>query len=266
MGYLAECGIEDLAVANAASYETAWNTNQVSAIGFRDVKDCWARNVESFESPHPDADGYHLLSGGIRFTSSKRITITDCTMQKPQHRGGGGNGYLFELRTSNEVLVADCVALKGRHNFIQNWDFGATGMVFLCCFSSGSRSLNAQIDPIGFPAYCDFHHSLAMANLIDSCTLNDGWYAGNRNDWSSGAGHTVTQSVFWNTSGRGQIRSWQFGDGYVIGTRGVSIHTSMFGASSDGTGPEDYVEGADQGAALEPQSLYEDQLARRLSQ
>ena len=45
--------------------------------------------------------------------------------------GGGGNGYLFEVRQSMRILFRDCVAKKGRHNFIQNWGFGTTGCVWL---------------------------------------------------------------------------------------------------------------------------------------
>ena len=103
-----------------------------------------------------------------------------------------------------------------------------------------------------------------MACLVDQCTLDDGWYGGNRQDWSTGAGHSVTQSVYWNTSGQGQIRSWQFGTGYVIGTDGVRVKTALRGDSAEGTGPEDYIEGVGGGAGLQPPSLYDDQLARRI--
>ncbi|GMW00740.1 MAG: hypothetical protein AMXMBFR84_18770 [Candidatus Hydrogenedentota bacterium] len=263
-GYVRECSLEDLGIANAVDYATAWNLNQVCAVSFDGVADSWARNVHSVASPHPDGSGFHLQSVGIRVSGSKRVTIAGCSMDRPQNRGGGGNGYLFELGTSNEVLIRDCVATNGRHNFIQNWDFGASGLVFLRCHSAGGRNLNGVWDPIGFPAYSEYHHSLAMANLVDSCTLDDGWYGGNRQDWSSGAGHSVTQSVFWNTEGAGRIRSFQYGMGYVIGTQGVSVDTLLFGQSAEGTAPADFVEGLGRGADLEPQSLYEDQRIKRL--
>jgi hypothetical protein len=99
---------------------------------------------------------------------------------------------------------------------------------------------------------------------VDQCTINDGWYGGNRTDWSSGAGHTVTQSVYWNLAGTGQIRSWQYGWGYVIGTQGVLLTMRLAGGSAAGTEPQDYLEGRNLGAALVPQSLYEDQCVRRL--
>jgi len=160
--------------------------------------------------------------------------------------------------------VCDCVARDGRHNYIQNWDFGTTGCVFLRCQSSGSRNM---ISPsFGLPAYCEFHHSLSMACLVDACTLDDGWYGGNRLDESSGAGHTVTESVYWNTAGTGAILSYEYGNGYIVGTGPeIDLSTSLSSPNAAGTAPEDYIEGAGEAGTLEPASLYLDQLARRLN-
>ena len=105
-----------------------------------------------------------------------------------------------------------------------------------------------------------------MANLVDNCEVNDGWEAANRKGWSSGAGHTATQSVFWNSVGSGKITSRQYGMGYVIGTaKSISVSVSTWGIGGSGTAPKDFVEGKGKGAMLVPQSLYEDQLDRRTS-
>ena len=262
-GYLSECGIEDLAVANAVDWDAAWDEYQVHAISFSGVKDCWTRNVESFASPYPPADGYHLQSCGLEIVNSKRVTVADCVMQTAENRGGGGCGYLYEISQSNEVLIRDCTGLDGRHNFIQNWGFGTTGCVFLRCYSAGSTAYTYRNLPIGLPAYNEYHHSLAMACLVDQCTLDDGWYAGNRKNESSGAGHTSTQCAFWNTSGKGILRSFQYGTGYVIGSEAIRIDGSLANGPAQGTAPADYVEGEGRGDTLVPQSLYDDQLARR---
>lgn len=264
-GYLTECGIEDLGVANAVDWKAAWSKAGVHAIGLRAVRDCWVRNVHSFPSPFPEAKDYHLQGGGIVVAQSRCVTVADCDLRKAQNRGGGGAGYLFEITRSNEILTRDCTGVAGRHNFIQNWDFGATGLVWLRCHSSAGRGYANILDPIGYSGLCEFHHSLAMACLIDSCELDDGWFGGNRHDWSSGAGNTVTQSVYWNTSGKGTIRSWQDGNGYIIGTQGVKVETSLESRYGQNTAPEDTSEGIGNGAGLQPQSLYEDQRARRLS-
>ena len=78
---------------------------------------------------------------------------------------------------------------------------------------------------------------------------------------------TSTEDVFWNAHG-GVVNSFQYGFGYVIGTTNVTVSTSLSSilALFDGAGsaPEDYTEGLDQGSTLDPPSLYEDQLRRRL--
>ena len=263
-GYISECGIEDLGIANAISWKAAWSRAGVHAIGLAGARDCWVRNVRSFPSPHPEAQNYHLQNGGIIVTQSRFVTIANCDLRKAQNRGGGGAGYLFEISRSNEILTRDCVGIAGRHNFIQNWDFGASGLVWLRCHSSGSRVYKNSLDPMGWTGYCEFHHSLAMGCLIDSCQLDDGWFGGNRHKWSSGGGNTVTQSVYWNTTGKGAIGSWQDGDGYIIGTQGVKVDTTLGSRYGQHTAPEDTREGIGSGATLRPVSLYEDQRQRRL--
>lgn len=117
----------------------------------------------------------------------------------------------------------------------------------------------------GLPGLSELHHSLATANLVDQSVLDDGWGAVNRGDYSSGAGHSGTQSVVWNASGTGVVRSRQFGHGYVIGAAPeLLLETSLGGLDASGTEPEDWVEGPGEVGALTPASLHEDQRARRL--
>lgn len=254
-GYLSECGLQNLAISNVNTWDNAWAEWQTQAVLFSGVRDCWVSDVVSWESPlSTDGKGMHLMSGGIEVLDSRRVTITDTVLENAQNRGDGGNGYLFQVSRSNEVLTVDSVAHNGRHNFIQNWDFGTSGCVWLRTTSEGSRALLADWDPIGLPAYSEFHHSLAMANLIDQSVATDGWQAVNRQDESSGAGHSATETVWWNLSGGGYLRSLQFGDGYVIGTDGMNLHTDPsewdWNNSGEGTEPEDHVEGEDLAGTL----------------
>ena len=65
-------------------------------------------------------------------------------------------------------------------------------------------------------------------------------------------------------SGDGQLVSLQYGRGYVIGTQGLSVRTDVLDFyDSEGTAPEDWVEGLDEGDTLWPPSLYREQLRRR---
>ncbi|MBV1860798.1 MAG: hypothetical protein KUG77_20455 [Nannocystaceae bacterium] len=263
-GYLAEVGLEGFSVSNATDSDTAWGQTQVAVIVLRAVKDGWVRDVQSYAAG-PDAA--HLQSKGISVVGSLRVSVLDSVMQDPQHRGEGGNGYLFEVSQSSEVLFADLLAYNGRHNFIQNWEFGTSGCVFLRCHSQGSVAYLQQGFPSPLQAYSEFHHSLAMANLVDSCVLEDGWSAINRGMWSSGSGVSSTEGVFWNPSGAGRILSKQAGHGYVVAPQGMDVDTSLTTPhffTQEMTAPEDFVEWIPPEAVLEPPSLYEDQRARRL--
>lgn len=270
-GYLKECGVEAIALSNAVEKTAAWSQDQIHVLGMDGVKDSYICNVGSFQSPvADDTSEKHLQSSGIRVGGSKRVTVSNCRMEKAQNRGDGGNGYLYEVRYSSEILYRDCIAQDGRHNFIQNWDFGATGIVWLRCESTGSTAVtlfgSAEI-PVR--AYSEYHHSLSMACLVDSCVFGDGWATGNRGDWSSGAGHTATETALWNTKGLGEarIRSFNYAQGYVIGTEDIEVYVETdptLGALHVGTAPNDFTEFIEGAKYLRPQSLYESQRNTRL--
>jgi len=264
-GHLSECGIQDLSIATAAGWDEAWANNRSHAIAMIGVRNCWIDNIHSFSSPLKKAKGYHLQSCGIIIRNSKMATVSNCVFSNPQHRGGGGNGYLFEIGQSCEIMIRDCEGINGRHNFIQNWDFSTNGCVFLRIKSTGSWGYKFSWDPVGWPAASEFHHALAMANLIDDSEINDGWFSRNRGNWSSKAGHTSTENVLWNIQGRGQIISKQYGWGYLIGTgEHIKISRSNKFWKEDNSEPDDYLEGIGKAKTISPKSLYEDQLKRRL--
>ncbi|MCY0991817.1 glycosyl hydrolase family 28-related protein [Nannocystis sp. ILAH1] len=268
-GLLREVALMDVGVANAVGWEDAWSQDQVYAVAMLGVRDAWVTGVKSFVSPGAPGEGKgagrHLQSGGLTIQRSARVTVADSTLELAQHRGDGGNGYLFEVMQSGEVLVRDCVARAGRHNFVQNWGFGATGIVWLRVHSSEGKAVALMGSEFGTVGLSEFHHSLATANLLDQSVVDDGWGAVNRLAWSSGAGHSATQSAVWNASGKGVVRSRQFGHGYVIGVGPqLTVETSLESPDAAGTAPEDWVEGPGQVGVLDPPSLYEDQLARRL--
>ncbi len=222
-GAIRECGVESLAISNAVGWDDAWTVMRSHAIRLAHTKDCWIRGVSSFASPFapssgPGAGG-HLQSGGLLIEESKRVTVADTRLGLAQNRGDGGNGYLFEIQRSSEVLFRDDVGENGRHNFIQNWGFGTTGCVFLRVESRGGVSMISKTDTLGLTGLSEFHHSLATANLIDSSTFDDGFSIVNRNDESTGAGLAGTENVLWNLRGQGTLRSLQYRTGYVIGTR-----------------------------------------------
>jgi len=269
-GYLAECGLEDLAIANAVDWDAAWANNQVHAVNFIAVKDCWVWRVHSFDGPGPAKEGLHkgahLQSSGIMVKLSKRVSVVDCKLAKSQNRGGGGNGYLFEVRQSSHILTKNCVADGGRHNFIQNWGFGTSGCVWTGVTSKNGQawfSKSIAIAPVGLS---EFHHSLAMFNLVDDSVFDDGWASKNRGQYSTGAGHTAHENAIWNARGKGIVLSYNFGRGYVVGTGPkLSVATKLSDPGAKFTEPEDWTEGVGKAATLQPQSLFSAQLKKRVN-
>lgn len=276
-GHLEEVGLEHLKLSNAVEANQAWAANRVHLVEMNQVKNSWVQNIRSGPSP-VGVGAFHLQSSGILIKASKNVTVTDAVLKNAQNRGSGGNGYLFEVMQSNEILFADSKGVAGRHNFVQNWDFGTSGVVFLRTESSEGQTVNSADLGVGVTAYSEFHHALAMANLIDDSFASDGWAAVNRRNYSSGAGTCATQTVFWNLRGEpglgglnnNALLSYQHGTGYVIGTQHMDVQTEIPFIDLTGrslySAPDDYVELVDEGHLLEPSSLFEDQLARRLQQ
>jgi hypothetical protein len=268
-GALRECGVEHLSVNNVASASDAAANPRAHAIWFQHVQDSFVRDVGSYSSTLAAEPTHHLQSGGVYIVESKRMTVADSAMEHAQNHGDGGAGYAFESSLSNDILFRDNVASDVRHAFIQNWDFGSNGLVFLRCSASNDTAVN---NPLTIPGTSEFHHRLAMANLYDSTHDSSGFNAFNRGTESSNSGHSSTQNVFWNVSGDGAsslLRSYQFGVGYVIGTTSITTRLvpdviDQFLGYASHTGPVDYLEGSGQGATLQPSSLFEDQLTRRL--
>jgi hypothetical protein len=266
---LSECGVENLGLANAVSWANAWSQSQVHVLEMHAVQDCWVQNVQSFVPPTAPTSGFgsgsQLQSGGILIHEGNRVTISNSVMRNAENRGDGGNGYLFEIRQSSEVLTQDSEGLNGHHNFIQNWGFGVSGCVWLRVHSAGGLAQISSASSAGTVAYSEFHHSLAVGNLVDSSVFDDGWSIVNRQDESTGAGVTGTETVLWNTSGKGLLESRQYAMGYLIGTTGsLSTQLSTKGLAGQDTAPKDWSEGIGKGTKLKPQGLFDDMLKKRL--
>lgn len=264
-GLVSEVGLEHLGLANAIEWEEAWAGRSIYAVALANVRDAWVHDVASFPSPSAPASGKgagaHLQSSGILVTDSSRVTLADCHLALAQNRGEG-DGHLFEVRRSGEILTRDSSARHGHHNFIQTGGFGTSGCVWLRVAASDGASV-----PLGplfdsqQPAPSTFLFGLTTANLVDASTFDDDFYAVNQAPY----GHGATECAFWNIGGR-LLMSLQLGRGYVIGTSGeLVVLTSTELEYGIGTEPEDWVEGQGAGHWLIPASLYEDQLAGRLA-
>lgn len=286
--HISEVGLENFSIGNVQNPEKEhWNTlvNEAGPddlafmkegtgpyqihgthfIAFRNAINSWARNISSYR-PAENTNDIHFVSNALRLVECRNVTVDNCKLQKPQYRGGGGNGYMFTFEGS-DCLISNCWAKGARHNYS-----------FKSMFTHGNVLYNC----VGVePRYSvDFHMHLSMANLIDSY-VSDGDYIDARfRPWGGISGymhgHITTESVIWNSKGLKAhpyhdflVDSRQWGWGYVIGTSGkmnTVITKPVSGVQENvtfDTTPEDFVEGVGKGETLVPQSLYLDQLMKR---
>ena len=266
------CRQSDLAGFGDDAYDSigtgAYQVSTSYAIRYQNVVHCWAKNIYSFR-PAQNISDIHSVSNGIQIRNSRFVTIDSCSFQKPQYKGGNGNGYGFTLEGGSDCLIKDCYANYNRHNY----DFKGTscnGNVLWRCKSENVRYSS------------DFHMWFTQANLIDNFTMNKDLIEAFYRPFNNGMNHgyTTTESVMWNISGQsylsGQtvlIKSQQYGNGYVIGTSGAAYkvstpaNTNIAGWGNDvfDCNPVDFQEGIGTGATLLPVSLYADQLSKRLA-
>lgn len=230
----------------------AYQVDNSALIRVSGTANSWIRNVKSYA---PAGNGsINMLSHGIVLNGSARsISIINVAMRNTQYKGGGGNGYGFVIQ-GGENLVQNAVVANMRHNLAFTGTAASGNVILKGVFSNGRH-------------YTETHAHFSAANLFDSVKIGGGekLISEDRGDHGdSYHGLTSSQTVFWNIKGKGQVVSQQYGWGYVIGTAaGVSVSTNGQGSNAL-TSPADYIEGRGQGTTLRPQSLYLDQLARRL--
>jgi hypothetical protein len=276
-----ECGIEALSIGNVQHPGKGWQSDDylVPGTGAYDVheswmvsfsraRNCWARDVHSYQA-EGNSFTCHLLSNGIQIQISSNITLRDCSMKRPEYGGAGGNGYMFRLTHGNDCLIENCLADFSRHGFV-NSHAGSSGNVFHKCEDRNTKRSTGNTGYIltggdGSDNHMHFSHS----SLWDQCHAHESWWEAVHRGWNNQA-LSAAHCVYWNTSGSGSsalnggkiVRSGQARYGYVIGTQGEpnGIELRKTGNSL----PLDIVEGEGKGGTLSPSSLYRDQLARRL--
>ena len=278
-----DVGLEDLGISTAfPSREQAWSASTerlMQPLNILYCRDCWMKNIRSFESN--DASE-HLAGHGLKVDQAFRITLASIQLGPTQNLGGNGNGYLFMLGQVNHVLVKECGAVGGRHNLTFLGYLGSSQNVVTSFTSRGGRICEnfeqLKMEKCG-EGYIDTHHPLAISNLIENSTIDDGIYFGNRQWKSNYVGQTATQNVIWNVRGAGKIFSFNVGKGYVIGTgpeitvlretNGGKISTAQKMSSLEeeamyGTEPADFVEYLQTAETIVPKSLFNDQRNRRV--
>jgi len=288
--HLEEIGLENFSIgniqhpkANAAASTMEWGRDEYNTVGkgaydvshsyaikFSNIRNSWISSISSFR-PIDNTLDTHILSNGIRLERTRSITIRKCEFQRPLYGGGDGNGYMYELRSSNDCLVRDCIARYARHGFVIT-TMQSSGNVYHGGLTQDTAKQVADFTwTLGEGS--DHHLHLSQSNLIDGVQVErdffDAYFRG-----FSGVDHgqTAVHSVFWNLVGleyqankRFIVRSEQARYGYIVGTRGAATGATIQTATPlTRTAPIDHLEGVGTGEGLSPLSLYHDQLTRRL--
>lgn len=226
----------------------AYHIHGAHLISFNMVVDGWLTNVQSYR-PAVNTNDLHMPSNGIVLSQSRNVTVDNVKMSRPQITNtGGGNGYAY-THLGSDNLIVDAIADRSRHSY------SAKGM-----WSSGNVLKDCQITNGHLEA--DFHMHFCHANLVENFRGED-FEADYRPFGTINHGHTSAENVFWRfnkTSQNYQVKSQQWGWGYVIGADKVWTPDP-----TQGDTVKDFAEGTGMGSTLEPQSLYSNQLARRLN-
>ncbi len=280
---ISEVGLEDFSIGQLEHPGETWaerdfdqegapahDIHGVIFLGVERVRDSWIRRVSSYR-PAQNRSTAHLLSGGLALRESTHVTVEDCSLQRPQYGGGGGNGYMYRFSHAGECLMQRSEARFARHGFVF-LGIGTSGNVIYDCVDAETGYATGSTGSYRAGGRSSDHHMHpGQANLIDSCTAEDSWFEAVYRPYGSAPKHYLTalHSVFWNTRGTGSIaapvvRSEQGRYGYVIGTRGPRSRVELPRRSPAATDPVDHVEGEGRGDTLVPQSLFQDQRARRI--
>lgn len=261
-------GEEDYTVSTNSSYDCAASY----VIVFNYVLNSWMKNISSYKYSG-NTTGTNILSNGILVQYSRSVTIDSCTMQYAQFGGGGGNGYAYRI-SANECLMKNSIAYYIRHGIVFSSMWSSGNVIHKCrdiktgiqCGNTGSMSTS------GWGS--DHHMHFSQSNLIDQCYSENSAYVAFYRPYGSAPLHnlTSTHTAYWNITSGGTkgycVWTQQARYGYAIGTSGTSatIKTNENSAGSAAkTDPVDITEGQGLGATLEPQSLYLDQLDKRLN-
>jgi len=284
-GMLGEIGLQDFGIANNQKLsKTGWgeldyNTSGTAAydvhgswaISMKGVLNSWIRNISTFQ-PRGNTTGAHILSNGILCTECKNVTLDNCWVGHAQYGGGGGNGYAYRLM-SNEVLVTNSTSKFVRHGFVFSNMIASGNVLHQCQDIQTGKQHGSSGNEMTEGSGSDHHMHFSHSNLIDGCTLDQSTFQAFFRPYGTAPKHNLTSALtaFWNiktgSAGKGySVWSQQARYGYVIGTSGPAsaVKISDYADAGGSTDPVDILEGEGKGATLEPQSLYLDQLSKRL--
>ncbi len=240
----------------------AYQTSGHNMVNLVNARNCVFRNIDTFiinqsmNSRQTANMNYpvRIPSGGFTLTTGFMCEIDNVNIALPANLGEDGNGYGITFSGAS-CLIKNCTLDSSRHNLSMSQTRTTGNVIYNNIFRNGRFAV-------------DYHRFPTSGNLIDSCRLvNDAIENMDRKFSGSNPPHGITgaYNIIWNviceqvgTATAIMVKSQQALDGFIIGTTGQG---KLVGGVND-FWEESFV---GNGQLLEPQSLYLDQLQRRLS-
>ncbi len=261
------CGVEGIRVVS--NYDKTQTSNSKSA-NYMNLRN--GIGITALNGWVRDCTVLHVSYAAVRISGSRFVTVRDCTSLQPVGAKRGGKRYTYAIGGGNNVLVYNCFAEDGRHDFVLGARM-AGPFVFLRC----TALRGGQSEP---------HARWGVGALYDNITMKDGGSlaAINRGDSGSGHGWAAANTVFWNCDAKNIVvydpetpGENNFAIGYSgkprenISTGGIKYANTragywgtpqegvFYGVPLMGSG---YIQSPD--APVEPPSLFEQQLIDRI--
>jgi hypothetical protein len=253
-GILTKIGIENLRVDiinpfnQSSTVDGDENHHAQDAIWLGKIEDAWVRHCTTL----------HFVQSGFKTSIATRVTIDSCTAIDPISIITGERRYNFNTYVASQlILFSNCYARYARHACVSNGASTVSGIVFYNVLSEGSfnSSEGHRLWSQGllYDNFKDINTKVSLSSYVL------GLY--NRGDYGSGHGWAAVHSVAWNcTTGTSRIiiQKPPTAQNYAIGCYGTVTGSGPFAQ------PQGYIEGTST-AGLNPSSLYQAQLAERLS-
>jgi hypothetical protein len=192
---------------------------------------------------------------GIQLEGSTRCTVARTRATDPRGPVTGGYHYHFATYHSQLILFRECYASAGRHAFISNGGSLDSGIVVVDSVTAHSTTSS------------EGHRRWSMGLLFDNVRAEspqdpDVLRLYNRGDYGTSHGWAAAHSVAWacdvTPQGRLVVQAPPTAQNYAIGCRGQILGKGPY------PGAPGFIEGANR-SGLEPRSLYDAQLAERIS-
>lgn len=262
-----QCGVENLRIVSNYDPSVTGNKKDTNYFNLKNgvvvsCADGWVRKVTAV----------HVWYAAVAMNGAQYCTVRDCRSLQPIGPVRGGKRYTYSIGGSTGMLVYNCYAEEGRHDFVVGARTPGPNAFVKCTALAGGQS-----EP---------HHRWGTGTLYDNIELKDGGSlaAINRGDSGTGHGWAAANTVFWNCDANNIVvfdpestgennfaigftgskkEIYTAGGLHYANTRagywGAPQEGKFFGYAAMGNG---YIESPDK--PVEPDSLFEQQLIDRI--